>query len=168
MSISNLNVCKIILTEIGFDVILTTRIANHSQIGVIILESYSTKQRQLLQNFLCKNAKSQFTVEEISKILELKKISKSAIYRNINLMAEEGIVERFVVEGSRTMLYQYIGKQECNAHMHLKCSLCNQIVHTDHNITKAISEAANAVGFKVDRRKTIIFGVCSACNQDSK
>ena len=129
------------------------------------MESYSTKQRQMLQSFLCNNAQAQFTVEEIAKRLAVKNISKSAIYRNISKMAEEGIVERFVVEGSRTLLYQYIGKQECHAHMHLKCNLCNQIVHTDIGITTAISDAANAAGFTVDRRKTIIFGICSECNQ---
>ena len=153
------------MTHLSLSGILRKRIANDSQIGGMVLVSYSTKQRQLLQSFLCRNAKSQFTVEEIAKKLAVKNISKSAIYRNINKMAEEGIVERFVVEGSRTMLYQYIGQQECHGHMHLKCNLCNQIVHTDINITNAITEAANAAGFTIDRRKTIIFGICSVCKQ---
>ena len=129
------------------------------------MEQYSTKQRRLLLGFLSKNADIQFTVEEIADRLSEKKISKSAVYRNINKMADEGIVERFIVEGSKKLLYQYVGDDECLSHLHLKCSICGTIVHADCNITSEIAKAASSTGFTLDRRKTILFGVCSSCGK---
>lgn len=132
------------------------------------MEQYSTKQRRLLLNFLSKNADIQFSVDDISEKLSEKKISKSAVYRNINKMTDEGIVERFIVEGSKKLLYQYVGDDECLAHLHLKCGICGTITHADCNITGDITKAASCAGFTLDRRRTMLFGVCSSCGDEKK
>ena len=84
------------------------------------MKEYSTRQRQLLVDFFKKHCDEQLTVKEIAGYVEINdKISMSALYRNIDKMLLEGIIQKYAKENGREFLYQYIDRDKCALHLHL-------------------------------------------------
>lgn len=128
----------------------------------IFVKEYTTEQRKKLFSFLEQNSDCQFTMEEIR--MHLKEISESAVYRNINKLLDEGLIQRFQKDGSRKFVYQYVGDVECSQHIHLQCNSCGTIIHADKQLTNFILESvANDAKFQVDILKTIFIGKCQNC-----
>ena len=130
------------------------------------MKKYHTEQRKQLLSFLQRNSDRQFSVEEIAAHLcQDGNISVSSIYRNINAMAAEGMIQRFPRDGSRTFLYQYIGDGDCREHIHLKCEICGSIFHMDRKAmeTMEMFASAAAAGFHINKKKTILYGAGGKC-----
>ncbi len=132
------------------------------------MRSYMTEQRKLLLGFLKENTDNQYSIEEITEKLNSsteREISMSAVYRNIGKLVSEGHVRRFAKEGSRTFLYQYISCGNCENHLHMKCVKCSKILHMDDETTESMLVAAMAKSnFKIDEKKTMLYGVCDSCS----
>lgn len=130
------------------------------------MREYKTKPRQLLYDFLEKNAHKQFTAEEIAA--NLKTVSLSSVYRNILQLVKDGCVKKFQQEEKSGFLYQFIGTK-CNTHLHLKCSGCGQILHMDEKRTIELEKAVEStLDFTLDKNNTILFGSCKECDLQKK
>lgn len=129
------------------------------------MKKYSTEQRKYLLSFFRQHPDRQFSVEEIAKMLrKTHSISVSAIYRNIKAMVEDGSLQRYAASGSRKSLYQYIGENGCSEHIHLKCEKCGLLFHMDDHATEAVLASAMNSNFNIDKRKTILYGLCEKCD----
>lgn len=134
------------------------------------MKKYHTEQRRQLLNFLTEHNGGQYSVEEIAQQLCTDgSISISSIYRNINALAADGIIQRFSKDGSRKFLYQYIGDEDCSEHIHLKCEICGCIFHMDRKTMEAVDASADAAaaGFHINRKKTILYGACRNCKSEN-
>lgn len=129
-----------------------------------------TEQRKVLLSFLKENTDRQFSIEEICEGVNQgggHDISLSAVYRNIAKLVEDGHVRRFMRDGSRTAVYQYIHCRNCEKHLHMKCVKCSKILHMDDEATETMLVAAmKKNNFKIDERKTMLYGVCDSCSED--
>ena len=129
------------------------------------MTKYVTGQRKLLLDFLREHSDRQFSIDDIA--LELcadNLISKSAVYRNIDKLVKEGAVQKSAADGSRKFLYRYLECGECSEHLHMKCLSCGKMFHLDGETSDLIIKLANSRGImKVDRRKTLFYGVCKNC-----
>lgn len=133
--------------------------------GSEFLKKYSTDQRELLLSFLREHPDQQISIEEIYEQLSVENdISLSTIYRNINKLVEEEAIRRFAMEGSRKFSYQYIGHANCSEQLHLKCNVCGQIYHIDNESSKAILLAALNKNFIIDKKKSMLYGLCMNCS----
>lgn len=126
------------------------------------MKRYNTTPRKRLLSFLKAHYDRQFTVEEIAE--KVTGISISTIYRNVGKMVEEGSVQRFSIDGSRKFLYQYFDEDNCSRHLHLKCVSCGFIFHVEENLMSAILASAVKNEFRIDRKKTILYGSCKHCS----
>lgn len=131
------------------------------------MKEYLTEQRTVLVDFLKNNITMQLSVEDIAaEICSDGKISRSAVYRNLAKLADEGIVLRIKPEDSRSTLYQY---NPCNTHcekIHLKCLNCGVISHMDNDCAAEFIENIKLKNsFIVDGHKTVIYGICDKCCQ---
>ena len=130
---------------------------------VIKVREYETEQRRNLLLFFEKHPDNHFTVEELTQ--KLHGVSLSTVYRNVNQMVTEGSIRSFKKEGTRKLLYQYIGTKQCKEHLHLKCNKCGKIVHTDEKSAALVKELIkNGYDFEMDKSTTILFGSCASCN----
>ena len=71
------------------------------------MKEYSTRQRKLLIDFFKQHCDEQLTVKEIAGFADIHdKISLSALYRNIDKMLLEGIIQKYAKENGREFVYQ--------------------------------------------------------------
>ena len=128
------------------------------------MKTYNTIQRQLIVDFLKKNADRQFTIEEISE-KNAGDIGKSTIYRLINRMVKEGSVRRMVKGNSRQFLYQYADIVECSTHLHMKCSECGKLFHMNDEQSKELMQMLHTGNrFDLDMKETLLMGTCETCH----
>lgn len=126
--------------------------------------SYNTKQREIILNYLKEFKNDCITVEEIYNYLKEKnnEVGKVTIYRYLDKLNEEGIINKYIFEKGNKMTYRLIEeKDKCSPHLHMICTKCNKLFHLDCNeIEKHISSEHN---FKIDNCKTVIYGLCKKC-----
>jgi Fur family ferric uptake transcriptional regulator len=128
------------------------------------MKNYMTAQRRLLLNFLEVHSEKQFSVDELNEALSSEGISQSAIYRNIDKLAADGVIRRFTEGDGSRFLYQYVGGSECAAHLHLKCTKCGRIIHLDGDTSEAVINAAlTKSGFIINKKDTMLLGLCRSC-----
>lgn len=129
------------------------------------MREYTTRQRKLLVDFFKNHCDEQLTVKEIASFTEINdKISLSALYRNIDKMLLEGIIQKYAKENGREFVYRYIDKEKCAWHLHLKCTSCGRMIHLDDESSeyvRAMLKSKNS--FKIDEHKTILYGLCDLC-----
>ena len=129
--------------------------------------TYNTGKRSELLGFLKNNADEAFSLEEICARLTVDGKGKSTLYRQTAKLVEEGYVSR-IPTGSRRFVYQYMDKQHCTEHLHLKCLDCGRLVHLDAASSASLEKnLLNAEGFSLDSGR-ILYGKCRECNLNKK
>ena len=127
---------------------------------VMFMESYNTKQKDLILNVL-KNKKKEFTVKDIYNELD-NKVGLTTIYRLVDKLVLEDRINKSIK--NNIVYYQYL--EDCNEenHFYLKCDKCGSLVHIDCD---CIIELSNHIfkehNFKPNREKIIISGICERC-----
>lgn len=131
------------------------------------MRNYNTAGRRLLMDFLSSNPDRQFTVDQITAAVRKKgSVSKSAVYRNIGKLAEEGLVCRMPAFDGKKAAYRYAADSECLEHLHLKCVKCGKITHLEDAATQSIVRAAlNKNGFSVNEKDSVLYGICRSCKK---
>jgi len=115
-------------------------------------------------DFLQNNPDKQFSAQQIAANLPAPEISLSAIYRNLSVLESAGLINRFVKEGSREVYYQYTQAERCRNRIHLICTKCGKTLHAEPAMADRLqSEALTSAGFRVDRSKTVLYGLCKDC-----
>ncbi|MEA4946718.1 MAG: Fur family transcriptional regulator [Oscillospiraceae bacterium] len=128
------------------------------------MSGYKTAQRRRLMDFLQNNPDKQFSAQQIAANLPAPEISLSAIYRNLSVLESAGLINRFVKEGSREVYYQYTQAERCRNRIHLICTKCGKTLHAEPAMADRLqSEALTSAGFRVDRSKTVLYGLCKDC-----
>ena len=128
------------------------------------MRQYSTAKRRALTDFLKEHSDRQFSVEQITDALAATGISRSAVYRNVEKLTEDGVIRRFSAEEGNCFLYQYVGGAPCLFHLHLKCLVCGNVHHVDCDFNDSISgHFLSHHNFKMNNAKTVIYGTCTEC-----
>lgn len=132
---------------------------------------YNTKQKESLVAFLIKNKDRHTNVREISSFLsnEGTPMGTATIYRQLDKLIEQGLVRKYILDGSAGACYQYIDDESCHQHFHLKCTSCGQLIHTDCRYIASInSHIFNRHKFTVDPSQTVFYGTCESCAKEKK
>lgn len=122
---------------------------------------YKTNQRRELTAFLRDNHDNPMSAAQISECVNM---SVSAVYRNLEVLENEGMVTRYAKDGCREILYRYTASEECTGMIHLCCTVCGRTFHMNCDACKLLVDALyEHDGFEADITKTIIHGVCREC-----
>ncbi len=123
----------------------------------------NTAQRTIILETLRK-AKSHPSVEwlydEVRKVLP--HISLGTVYRNLNVLREEGMIQELIITGNKTY---YEGNTE--PHAHFICESCGKILDVDFpkgNLTRGLKTD----GFEVKQLRLEYFGLCPDCTPQSE
>ena len=142
---------------------------NHFQFGGVMRKNYNTRQKQLILSCLKDNKNISVDVFDIVKFLALNdiRIGVSTIYRYLDLLEEDGSVKKFT--DGKSARYQYIDKNSCPHHYHLKCNSCGKLIHLECDCMNELNDhISSSHGFVVDNSKTVIYGKCKECSNNEK
>jgi len=124
-----------------------------------------TKQRETILRVL-RNTRAHPTAdwiyEEVKK--EIPNISKGTVYRNLQVLQEDGSVSELNLNGT---LSRFEAKQE--SHYHFRCEQCGKVFDLDEPVNNELDErVAKRTGFKVSHHQLEFRGLCIDCQQQSK
>ncbi|MDP4120837.1 MAG: transcriptional repressor [Bacillota bacterium] len=130
--------------------------------------SYNTKQKDVIKNFLVENKNNYVTVNDILAYLLKQNIHVgiATIYRTLDNFVLQGIVRRYVTGESSAASYQFVDKDNQNDYcFHLKCTCCNKIFDVECCALMEMSEHIKAKhNFSIDNSMTFYYGLCSGCS----
>ena len=114
-------------------------------------------------NYLGEHYDESLSSLEIVKKLSASGVSKSAVYRNLTALEQDGKVRRIAKVGERTAYYQFVGSN-CVGKIHLSCIKCGKTGHISSETAKYLTKSLNDQdGFALDSGETVLYGVCKEC-----
>ena len=124
---------------------------------------YSTEQRKRIAEYLEERKDEVVTAADIAAALS-DTVSKSAVYRNLAALEEEGKVVRVGVTGERTAGYRYAASHSCKGKLHISCVKCGRTEHVSVPIATRFERAIEATdGFSLNSGECMLYGVCKEC-----
>lgn len=126
-------------------------------------EIRNTAQKELVYS-LVKDNYSHPTADEIYDLARKRKpnISRGTVYRNLNMLSDQGTIKRLSMPfGADHFDYN------TDEHCHFICRECCKLFDADIKFNLNLNEGIIVPeGFKAERCKLIIIGLCSDCNID--
>ena len=129
------------------------------------MNNYS-KQREIILEVI-KNNRTHPTAEEIYILVTKKepKISRSTVYRNINILVEKGIIEKITI-ATEPDRYDYLYEE----HYHAICKVCGKAFDFYYKFEKdnLISNIKKQTNVDIDINSITINGICEKCKSKIK
>ncbi len=122
----------------------------------------NTKQKQLLLSIL-KDTDRPLSINEIYAqiVIQLPKIAKSTIYRNIDSLLEQNLIEKYHLNDSEVF---YRIKANSNEHKHFMiCEDCKKVFDLPSCPIHALEHAMEDEGFIIKDHLIQISGICKLC-----
>ncbi len=119
-----------------------------------------TTQRQIILEELGK-VTSHPTANEVYDMVRkrLPRIGLGTVYRNLELMAESGIILKLEVGGTQKRFDATV-----TPHYHIRCSSCGKVDDIDMDVQQEINEAAaKTCNYKILGHHIEFSGICSEC-----
>jgi Fur family ferric uptake transcriptional regulator len=131
--------------------------------------SYQTKKKQIILEFAVTQKGTHFSANDVYRYFVQNNISISipTVYRQLEKMTEEGLMQKCRTAQSDSALYYYIEKEE-DRHEHslMKCTGCGKTFplqcHTADHLVEHISLAHH---FFVNLDETVFYGQCEVCKR---
>lgn len=130
---------------------------------------YKTRQMNELLAFLKSVQGRHTTVKDICDYFETQGIAigTTTIYRHLEKMVNEGVVAKYVVDGTSSACFEYIGnhdkRKEVNSY-HCKCEKCGKLIHLQCSEVESLRQhMMKHHSFEINSLRTVFYGVCSNC-----
>ena len=130
---------------------------------------YRTKQREILLEYLRRMPGVHITVKDACEYFEEQgtSIGQTTVYRQLERMVDEGIVNKYIIDGTGPACFEYIaGEEHCDKEVcfHCKCEKCGKLIHLHCEELAEIQEHLLAEhNFRMDPLRTVFYGVCEEC-----
>jgi len=127
----------------------------------------NTKQKQLILTILKESNKPMSINEIYSKVVEkLPKIAKSTIYRNIDTLLNQNLIDKYHLNDSEVF---YRIKADSHEHKHIViCEDCNRVFDLPSCPIHEIENTMEEEGFIIKKHQIQITGVCKDCYLKNK
>ncbi len=135
-------------------------------------KSYKTENRKRILEYLQSHADQTVSVQDIYGALQKEQveINVSTIYRYLNKLSEDGMVNKYVAKKGEMALFQLVSQnRDCQHHLHLQCSKCGRVIHLECGFMAQISNhILEHHGFQLQCQNSILFGLCQECRNQAK
>lgn len=128
------------------------------------MAEYKTKQKELLLSYLRDTSDTPQSIDGIVAGLRGRgsALGQSTVYRLVKRACEDGTLKCFSQD--KHFLYQLVENEDCQHHLHLKCTQCGKLLHMDHaDSERLIENIYGKNGFAVSEEATTLFGRCGDC-----
>lgn len=104
------------------------------------------------------------TADEVYEFISKKnpRISRGTVYRNLNVLAEEGKILKLVLPDGPDRFDSIVSD-----HYHVKCIKCGKVFDVEAKITHGLeSKISDSSGVTVTGYDILFKGICPRCNQN--
>ena len=130
---------------------------------------YKTKQKEMVLEYLIAVEGRHVTAAEVCEYFTGSGISigQSTVYRQLENLVNEGVVNKYIIDGKSPACFEYVGRGE-NCHQdvcfHCKCEKCGKLIHLHCEDLKGLGEHLYTHHqFALDTSRTVFYGVCEDC-----
>ncbi len=134
---------------------------------------YQTKQREILIDYLETIPGQHFTAGDICEYFRNSEISigQSTIYRQLEELVAEGIVNKYFLSQTDPACFEYIGKdshRDGKICFHCKCEKCGKLIHLHcDELVEIQSHLMKEHDFTLDPVRTVFYGICGSCREQN-
>ena len=124
-----------------------------------------TTQRQIILEELAK-VKTHPTASELYDMVRkrLPRIGLGTVYRNLELMAENGMILKLEVGGTQKRF-----DATTDTHYHIRCSNCGKVDDIDTPVLdELVREAAASSSYQVLGHHVEFSGICPGCQKEAR
>lgn len=133
------------------------------------MADYFTKQQKAVLECIAAQGEKSVSAAELVDELHRRgtEIGVATVYRQLDKLTQRGAVHKVMTEeGAYYSFCHAHGGQDCFL---IKCENCGKIEHMAcHNLSPLYSHLAEEHGFSVNARKTMFYGVCTACREAAR
>jgi len=118
----------------------------------------NTEQRQIVYDAVigrCDHPTAEEIYFDIHK--NYPNISKSTVYRNLDVLSNEGKIQRIKIPGGDRFDLTLCG------HSHVVCKMCGKVIDTHINEKNVESEVSKETGFEIVGHNLFFEGICPDC-----
>ena len=132
---------------------------------------YKTKQMTEILTFLKSVQEEHVTVSDICKYFRQQGIAvgTTTVYRQLEKMVKEGLVAKYVIDGTSSACFQYVGEHKESEHTscyHCKCEKCGKLIHLHCGEVESLkNHMMEHHNFQMDPLRTVCYGICSECRE---
>lgn len=126
-------------------------------------QKYQTKQSKQVLAFLQERAGEHTTAQEVCDYFKKQEepISAATVYRQLDRLAQEGELLKFTTDSAVCYEFQ---PSDVQAPIHCKCEVCGDLLHLVCDEFQELEQhISNHHQFKISSQKTVLYGVCEAC-----
>ncbi len=120
----------------------------------------NTSQRRVILEELVK-LKTHPTANELYEIVRkrIPKISLGTVYRNLELLAESGLIQKLDTAGTQKRFDGMVGD-----HYHVRCVKCGRVDDLDFPFLNSLNKSASLAGnYKIISHRLEFEGICPEC-----
>jgi Fur family ferric uptake transcriptional regulator len=106
--------------------------------------------------------RSHFTAEDLIREARERRlgVARATVFRTLDVLSGLGVVERIDMPSGE---HAFVACEPSHHH-HIVCSSCGRTVDVpDRELRSALDAIARGTGFRVDRHRVELFGLCPAC-----
>lgn len=130
---------------------------------------YKTKQKENLVRYLETVQGKHITAADICEYFRLQgeNIGLTTIYRQLERLVDEGVVNKYVIDSGSPACFEYVGgAHSCSEEVcfHCKCEKCGKLIHLHCDELKEIREHLfSEHKFRLNPFRTVFYGICDEC-----
>lgn len=130
---------------------------------------YKTKQMSELLSFMESTKGRHVTAAEVCEHFKAEGVSvgTTTVYRNLERLVEQGLVAKYIVDGTTSACFEYIGEhkpENKTACYHCKCEKCGKLIHLQcSEVESLIQHMREHHDFEMDSMRTVFYGLCADC-----
>lgn len=130
---------------------------------------YKTKHRQALLQYLQSIKGRHITVSDIRAYFQAKgaPIGTTTLYRQVDELVQAGFLQKYIVDENSAACFEYTGESAAESGaLHCKCEACGHLSHLACLPFSTVQQhLAEAYGFTLNPGRTVLYGLCAACQQ---
>ena len=132
--------------------------------------AYKTRQRDELLNYLRTTSSEHITVNDVCGHFRRCgcSIGTATVYRQLERMVDEGLVNKYVIDANSPACFEYIGSESHCGELcfHCKCEKCGRLIHLHCEELEGLSaHVRESHGFRINPMRTVFYVLCEACRE---